>query len=108
MTIYHLLLGLFILYLVVRKIQKRAYHHPANEGLQTWKRIATGLLTIAFYAYMCVVLPPFFNRFTRSESESLPNEDSTTAVDAPSGENPPPRTISDFLLPPLPSWSDKH
>jgi len=112
MKIYHLLIALFILYLVLRAIQKRAYHHPENEGLQNWRRIATGLFTVAFFAYMYVVVPKLLLRILPGGWESTVDHETSDATNSPiideQVEDDQTRTLSDFLLPPLPSWSDNH
>lgn len=117
MTIGHILIGLIILFLVYRRFENRAYHHPENEGAQTLKRFAGGVLTVAFYAYMVCVLPVVASRFkpprfdddVPSDAElSIADQDFQRSSSDTDPSRDKERDLTEYLFPPLPSWSDKH
>lgn len=100
-------------WLVVNKIRRVAFHNPDNQGMQRAHGFARSLLNAVFWIYMIIVIPiairPFISAYNSAISESSHRDESQSANETRAVGPTTSRSLTDFLLPPLPlSWSDKH
>lgn len=94
----YLCLTLVIVLLVLNaRFQRRAFHHPEEPGTQLAYRTTRWLIALAWFWWMTVTTPRVLDRF-------LPDEIVTNTGRAAVTQE----STTDFLFPPLPSWSDKH
>lgn len=100
-------------WLVVNKIRRAAFHNPGNQGMQRTHGFARSFLNAVFWIYMIIVIPiairPFLSAYNSAISESSKSGEGHSANETRAVEPTTNRSLTDFLLPPLPlSWSDKH
>jgi heme/copper-type cytochrome/quinol oxidase subunit 2 len=97
MQAYACLFVVVLLIVVHARCQRRAFHHPEEPGSQLAYRTTRWLIALAVLWWMTVITPRVADRY-------LPDEIMTgTSTPVVSKES-----TTDFLFPPLPSWSDKH
>ena len=97
MPAYLCLFLVIVLFVLNARFQRRAFHHPEEAASQLAYRTTRWLISLALAWWVTIITPSLLDRF-------LPDEIVTNTGRAAVTEE----STTDYLFPPLPSWSDKH